>query len=138
MSNQCLVKPQKSMIYLILISSAYVTYDNFICMYDLGYGLSMKNGGDFILHHVVGLIGALAVLVAGRQNVALSCSQLISEWTSFPMNFRWRMLKHGQADSIFYIPVNFIFLLSYIIFRIVAMGMLLVRTWQIMQVVDIF
>jgi len=69
-----------------------VTYDVFICMFELGYTLS--KGGDFIAHHIVGIIGAFSVIVAGRFNVALSAGNLFSEWTSFPMNFRWRMLKH--------------------------------------------
>jgi len=53
------------MVYLIVISTGYVTYDVFIAMLELGYTMSFKNGGDFIMHHIVGIAGALSVLVAG-------------------------------------------------------------------------
>lgn len=53
------------------ISAGYVTYDLYLCIFELGY--SLKSGIDFLLHHVVGLVGAVAVLVSGRFNVALSC-----------------------------------------------------------------
>ena len=52
------------------------------------------------------------------------------------MNARWRMLKHGYSDHPLYMPVNFIFLMSYIVFRIIAMGMLLLRNYQVLQLVD--
>lgn len=83
-SQQCLMKPQKSMLYLITISCGYVTYDLFLCILELGY--TMKSGADFIMHHIVGMIGAYAVMVAGRFNVALSAGNLFCEWTSFSMN----------------------------------------------------
>ena len=67
-----------------MISTGYVTYDLILCVFELGY--TLKQGGDFILHHIVGMIGAYAVLVCGRFNVALSAGNLVSEWTSFPMN----------------------------------------------------
>ena len=46
------------------------------------------------------------------------------------------MLKHGYSDHPLYMPVNFIFLMSYIVFRIIAMGMLLLRNYQVLQLVD--
>jgi len=91
-SQECLMTPHKSQLYLIAISTGYVTYDTFICITELGY--TMRNGADFIGHHIVGIIGAFCVIVAGRFNVALSAGNLVSEWTSFSMNQRWRMLKH--------------------------------------------
>ena len=54
------------------------------------------------------------------------------------MNLRWKMLKHGMSDSPLYLPVNFVFLMSYIICRVVFMGMCLVRTYQIMHAFDIY
>ena len=92
-SYECIMKPQKAQLYLIAISAGYVTYDLWLCLFELGY--TMKKGGDFIVHHIVGWLGAVAVLVSGRFNVALSCGQLVSELTGFFMNNRWRMIKHG-------------------------------------------
>eukprot|EP00354_Favella_ehrenbergii_P004751 CAMPEP_0170463564 /NCGR_PEP_ID=MMETSP0123-20130129/8633_1 /TAXON_ID=182087 /ORGANISM="Favella ehrenbergii, Strain Fehren 1" /LENGTH=132 /DNA_ID=CAMNT_0010729037 /DNA_START=168 /DNA_END=563 /DNA_ORIENTATION=+ len=77
-SYECIMKPQRSQIWLIAISSAYVTYDLWLCIFELGY--TLQKGGDFIAHHVVGLLGAISVLISGRFNVALSCGQLVSEW----------------------------------------------------------
>ena len=83
-SQLCLNTPSRSQIWLIAISTGYVTYDTFICVYELGY--SFKKGGDFIAHHIVGIIGAITSLVAGRFCIALSSANLFSEWTTFPMN----------------------------------------------------
>ena len=91
-SQQCLNTPARPQIWLIAISSGYVTYDTFICLYELGYGL--KVGSDFIVHHILGIFGAVTSLIAGQFCIALSSANLISEWTTFPMNQRWRMLKH--------------------------------------------
>ena len=135
-SQQCLMKPQRSQLWLIAISTGYVTYDLGLCILELGY--TMKKGGDFIIHHVVGIIGALAVLVSGRFNVALSAGNLFSEWTSFPMNQRWRMIKHGQGEGVVYMLVNAIFFFGYIAARVVFMLVLILRNYQIQHQFDIF
>ena len=85
----------------------------------------MKSGADFIAHHIVGIIGAVTVLIAGRFNVALSAGNLFSEWTTFAMNHRWRMLKHKQTEGLPFILMNDV------IARIVFMAMLLLRIYQI-------
>lgn len=90
--QECLMTPHKLQLYLIALSTGYVTYDVFLCIFELGY--SFKQGADFIFHHILGIVGAAAVIVAGRFNVALSAGNLVSEWTGFPMNLRWRMLMH--------------------------------------------
>jgi len=113
-----------------------VTYDLWVCTAELGY--TMAKGGDFIMHHVVGLLGAVAVMISGRFNVALSCGQLVSEWTGFFMNARWRMLKHKQAEGTLYMVVNFLFFFGYIVARIVFMAMLLIRNVQVQYRFDIF
>ena len=133
---ECIMKPQRSQIWLIAISSAYVTYDLWLCIYELGY--TMKKGGDFIMHHLVGLLGALTVLVSGRFNVALSCGQLISEFTGFPMNWRWRMLKHKMTEGFGFMLVNAIFFFGYFFCRIVFMAMLLLRNVQVQYRFSIF
>ena len=126
-STECLLKPHRLQVIVIAISTGYVTYDTFICIKELDY--TLKSGGDFIAHHIVGIIGALAVLVAGRSNVALSAGNLVSEWTSFVMNQRWRMLKHKQTEGLPFLAVNALFFMSYIICRIVFMGTLLLRNY---------
>lgn len=131
-SQECLMKPQKSQLYLIAISTGYVTYDVFICVFELGYSLS--KGGDFIAHHIVGIIGALCVLVAGRFSVALSAGNLFSEWTSFAMNHRWRMLKHKMTEGCGFMLVNAVFFLGYVVARVVFMAVLLYKNYQIQQV----
>ena len=70
-SYECIQKPQRSQLWLICISTGYVTYDLWVCIFELGY--TMAKGGDFIVHHIVGVLGAITVLVSGRFNVALSC-----------------------------------------------------------------
>ena len=130
------MKPQKSQLWLICISTGYVTYDLFLCFFELGY--SFKKGGDFIMHHIVGALGAYAVMVAGRFSVALSAGNLMSEWTTFSMNQRWRMIKHKQGEGTIYMLVNAIFFFSYFFVRIVFMFMLLVRNYQIQQNFDIW
>lgn len=126
-SDECLMKPQKSQLYLIAISTGYVTYDVFICVFELGYTLS--KGGDFIAHHIVGIIGALCVIVAGRFNVALSAGNLFSEWTSFPMNHRWRMLKHKMTEGFPFLLVNAVFFGGYVVARVFFMAWLLYRNY---------
>lgn len=91
----------------------------------------MKSGADFILHHIVGILGAVVVLIAGRFSVALCAGNIFSEWTSFPMNHRWRMLKHKQTEGLSFLVMNAIFLIFYFVARIVFMGALLVRNYQI-------
>ena len=117
------------MLICICIGAGYVTYDLWLCIFVLDYNL--KSGVDFLIHHVVGLIGAVAVLIAGRFNVALSCGQIVSEWTSFPMNFRWRMLKHKQTTGMAFMAMNVWFFFGYIACRMVFMGTLLLRNYQI-------
>ena len=129
------MKPQMIQLYCIVISSAYVTYDLILCIFELGY--TMKKGGDFIIHHLVGLIGAAAVLVSGRFNVALSAGNLFSEWTAFFMNGRWRMIKHGQGEGTTFLLMNALFFFSYVFARIIMMGMLILRNYQIQQHFDI-
>lgn len=126
-SQECLNTPVRSQTWLIAISTGYVTYDTFICVYELSYNL--KKGGDFLAHHIVGIIGAFTSIVAGRFCIALSSSNLFSEWTTFPMNQRWRMLKHKQTESPLYMVVNAIFFFGYVFARIVFMGMLLLRNY---------
>ena len=121
--------PHRAQLYLIAISTGYVTYDTYICIAELGY--SMSNGADFIAHHIVGIVGAFCVIVAGRFSVALSAGNLVSEWTSFSMNQRWRMLKHKQTNGLPFMIVNIIFFFGYICARIVFMAMLLLRNYQI-------
>ncbi len=83
------------------------------------------------MHHLVGILGAAAVIVCGRFNVALSAGNLMSEWTSFPMNHRWRMIKHKMTDSPWYMVVNGIFFLGYLFVRVIFMALLLLRNYQI-------
>ena len=136
-NQQCLMTPTKAQLYLIVISTGYVTYDLFLCIFELGYSLR-GFGGDFIMHHIVGIIGALAVLIAGRFNVALSAGNLVSEWTSFSMNMRWRFLKHKMADGNVYMVINAIFFFSYFGCRVIFMAALILRNVQIQQSFDIF
>lgn len=135
-SQQCLMTPTKAQLYLVSISAGYVTYDLVIIFWKLGY--TVKTGGDFVVHHIVGLVGALAVMISGRFNVALSAGNLVSEWSNLIMNLRWRMLKHKMTEGLPFLVVNAIFMLSYIIVRIVFMLMLLIRNYQIQQVFDIY
>lgn len=71
---------------------------------------------------------------AGRFNVALSAGNLFSEWTSFPMNHRWRMLKHKMTEGFPFLLINAIFLTSYVVARVFFMAWLLYRNYQIQQV----
>jgi len=91
----------------------------------------MKSGADFIAHHIVGIIGAVTVLIAGRFFIALSAGNLFSEWTTFAMNHRWRMLKHKQTEGLPFLLINAVFLMCYVFARIVFMAMLLLRNYQI-------
>lgn len=121
------MKPQKSQLWLIAISAGYVTYDLWLCIWELGY--TMAKGGDFIMHHIVGLLGAITVLISGRFNVALSCGQLVSEFTGLAMNTRWRMLKHKMTEGPLFMLVNALFFFGYLFARIVFMAMLLLRNY---------
>ena len=98
-------------------------------MTEIGY--TLKEGGDFIFHHVVGLLGAAVVLLAGDFTVALSVGNLVSEFSNCFMNVRWRLLKHKMTDHWFYLPINFMFMMAYLFSRILFMGALLVRNWEI-------
>lgn len=89
-SDECIMKPTKAQCYLVAISSAYCVYDLYIILFKIGGGFAPN--ADFIFHHIVGLLGALGVIVVGRFNVALSCGNLVSELSNFFMNMRWHML----------------------------------------------
>jgi len=88
---------------------------------------------DYIIHHVVGIVGAIASLIAGRSWVALAAAQLVSEFSNVFMNFRWRMLKHRLTNHVLWMPSNFLFMLSYIVCRILFMAILLWRNYEIHQ-----
>ena len=118
------------------ISFAYVSYDLGLCYLELGY--TMKQGGDFIIHHLLGIMGAVVSFVGGRFNVALSCGMILSEWTAFSMNHRWRMLKHKQTQGFAFMAINAVFFLSYFLVRVVFMFMLILRNYQVQQTFDIF
>ena len=135
-NQECLMTPHRMQLYLIALSTAYVTYDIILCIFELNY--SFTQGADFIVHHILGILGAAAVMVSGRFNVALSAGNLMSEWTGFAMNHRWRMLKHKQSDGVGFIVVNAIFFFSYLFVRVIFMGMLILRNYQIQHSFDIF
>lgn len=97
----------------------------------------MSNGGDFLMHHVVSIIGAMSVFIAGRFSVALCAGNIISEITVFPMNHRWRMLKHKRTEGFPFMFVNSVFLISYVMARVFFMAWLLYRNYQIQQVFSI-
>ena len=88
---------------------------------------------DYIIHHVVGILGAIASLIAGRSWIALAAAQLVSEFSNVFMNFRWRMLKHRLTDHFLWLPANFAFMFSYIVCRIIFMAILLWRNYEIHQ-----
>ena len=98
-------------------------------MTEIGY--TFKEGADFIFHHVVGIAGAIAVLIAGDFTVALSVGNLVSEFSNSFMNMRWRWLKHKLTEHWFYLPLNFGFLMAYLFSRIVFMAALLIRNFEI-------
>ena len=133
-SDACLMKPQKVQIYLVLMSSAYCLYDLYVCLFQIKY--SVKQGSDFIFHHVVGLAGAALSLILGRANVALSSAALMSEASNFAMNMRWFMLKHGKADHKAFLPLSYTFMMCFFLSRVVFMLMIFVRNMQSHYIFD--
>ena len=127
-SDVCLSTPKRVQLYLVAFSSGYCLYDLIICFVEIKY--TWKEGADFIIHHLVGMGGAIAVLVAGDFTVGLSTGQLVSEFSNAMMNMRWRLLKHKLTEHWTYLPANFAFFFAYLCCRIVFMGALLVRTYE--------
>ena len=124
-SDECLVTPQKVNVYLTVLSSAYCFYDMYVVLYEINY--SKKEQAEFIYHHVVGIAGALFSVALGRQNPPLSAAVLVSEISNFAMNCRWFMLKHDLADHALFMPVNFVFMLTFFLTRVVFMLLILIR-----------
>ena len=118
------------------MSSGYVVYDVIVCVFIIKY--SLKEGGDIILHHVFGIIGAVTVLIAGDYTVALSTGNLVSEFSTLFMNLRWRLLKHKMTEHWLFIPANLMFFIAYIVSRLFFMLALLVRNFQIYEVANLF
>ena len=117
--------PYKTQTTLVLISSAYCFYDLYICVFKIKY--TLKQGSDFIFHHVIGITGALFSLTLGRWNVGLGSAALVSETSNFAMNMRWFMLKHGMSEHWLYLPMNITFALSFFLSRIVFIAMIFTR-----------
>ena len=128
-NSECLMTPHNAQLYLIAFSTGYVAFDLWLCIAELGY--TFASSGDFIAHHIFGIVGALCVLVAGRFNVALSAGNLVSEWTTFPMNHRWRMLKHGHTTGKSFVAINAVFFFGFIYFRLIFMALLMLKNVQI-------
>lgn len=135
-SDACIMKPKAVQVYLVAISSAYCVYDLYVCLFCIKY--TWKQGADFIFHHIVGLIGAVGVLIVGRFNVALSCGALVSELSNFFMNMRWHMLQHKMTTSPLFNVAQMSFAFSFFVVRVVFMLMLVVRNWQIHSKFDIW
>ena len=127
-SEECIMKPTKAQCYLVAISSAYCVYDLYVCLFCIKY--TCKQGADFIFHHIVGLIGALGVLLVGRFNVALSCGSLVSELSNLFMNVRWHMLQHKMTTTPLFNVIQLAFAFSFFVVRVIFMLMLTVRNWQ--------
>ena len=71
-SDECVMTPKRIQLYIMAFSGSFITYDLFICLFELKYTLS--KGGDFIAHHFVSIFGLIFILVAGRFSVALGCA----------------------------------------------------------------
>lgn len=129
--EQCTITPHKVQLYLIAMSTGYCFADLYFCLVEIRY--SFKEGMDYIIHHVVGIVGAIACLITGRSWVSLSAAQLVSEFSNVFMNFRWRMLKHRLTENPLWLPANFTFMFSYIVCRILFMAILLWRNFEMHQ-----
>ena len=70
--------------------------------------------------------------------MALSVGNLVSEFSNSFMNMRWRFLKHKMVDHPLYLPLNFGFLMRYLLSRIIFMGGLLVRNFEISKVTTLY
>lgn len=124
-SEKCLLTPNWTNLNLVVMSSAFCLYDLYICLFEIGY--TLNQGGDFIIHHVVGVAGAVTSIALGRQNVPLSAAAILSEASNFAMNIRWFMLKHGFADHWSFLPVSYWFMACFFFSRVVFMLMVFVR-----------
>ena len=135
-SDACIMKPKDVQLYLVIMSSAYCTYDLYICLFEIKY--EWAEGFEFLFHHIVGVLGAAGVFYCGRFNVALSSGALLSEASNMLMNYRWFMLKHKATDHPLYMPTQAGFAISFFLSRIVFMLMMLIRNFQMHYVFDIF
>lgn len=111
------------------MSTGYCIYDTYICIVDIKF--TFKEGFDNYFHHIISVIGAVGVMVAGRFTIPLSAGNLVSEFSNAAMNLRWRFLKHKLYDHALFIPVSAIFMACFVLSRGVFMLMLLVRNFEI-------
>ena len=109
------------------MSTGYVIYDLYICIFEIKYG--WKEGAEFVIHHVIGILGAAGSLFCGRFNPPLSAGALLSEASNMMMNYRWFMLKHGATDHPLYLPVQALFAICFFLSRVVFMLMMVIRNF---------
>ena len=126
-SLECINKPKLVALYIITISSAYCVYDIYICLIEIKF--TAFECKDYIFHHVVGVLGALLVLVSGQFPVALSVGNLVSETSNFCMNFRWRLLKHKITEGSLFLFASILFMVVFFFSRVVFMLLLVIRTF---------
>jgi len=127
------MQPKHCQVYLIIVGISYCFYDLFVCIFKTK--TTLKERSDIYLHHLMGLCGAGLSLYLGHQNTALGAACLLTEASTIPMNIRWLMLKHKMTNSVFYLPVNIGFMLSFFLSRVFFLVFLQARNFQILQTV---
>ena len=126
--NNCLMdKPNQLKMSLICISTGYCIFDIYINMFVIYKGKMTGEVKEYLLHHFIGLIGAVGVLWEGSFNITLACATLLSVLTDIPMNIRWYFLVTKKSNHPFYLPNDFVFLLSFFFLRVVLIFFLIKR-----------
>ena len=120
---------------MIAFSSGYCLYDIYVCLVEIKF--TLDEAKDYIFHHVVGIMGALGVMICGRFTVALSAGNLVSELSNALMNVRWRLLKHKQTEHWAFVPASVTFMICFFFSRVVFMLMLIIRLVDAHHVFDI-
>ena len=126
---ECLNTPRLSGLYIIPVSSAYCVYDIYICIVEIKF--TAKECSDYLFHHIVGVLGAIVVLVCGQFPVALSVGNLVSECSNFCMNIRWRLLKHKMTETNWFFAASVVFMIVFFFSRVVFMLMLNLRALEV-------
>ena len=94
--------------------------------------MRVRSQFEYLLHHVISLMGAALSLYLGGYNIPLAAACLLSETSDIFMNIRWFMLTH-KLFNLTYKLINILFLLTFLLSRVVVLLLLVIKASQASQ-----
>ena len=126
-NEYCVDHPNIWEIYCLSQFLGYLCFDLVICVFFIG-DLTTPAALQNLLHHFLGIVGAVGALVTGRYILTLSVASCINELSTPNVNIRYFLAVHKKTNGLLYIVNGLTFTVLFFIFRNVW------QTWMVFRV----